>query len=57
LITDDETYIGIEYFPEPADKFRASTGWGKQARFLGFFNSLSEALQARDAVNQKGQHE
>jgi hypothetical protein len=57
LITEDETFIGIEYYPEPANKFRASTGWGKRARFVGYFDTLEAACAARDAANKKGQHE
>lgn len=57
LTTEDETYIGIEYYPEPANKFRASTGWGKRARFIGFYDDLNSAIDARDAAIKKGQHE
>jgi hypothetical protein len=53
LITEDETFIGIEYYPEPANKFRASTGWGKRARVIGFFDTLEAAIDARDAENRR----
>lgn len=54
LITEElNPYRRIEFYTEPSNKFRVYTGSGKRARVLGHFDTLAEAMQARDEAEQK----